>query len=127
MFAFAVEDIDFDRGVVEIRRQIHFVAGKMVFAPPKGGKVRGVPLPDRLAGALKAHMKAFPPKRVTLPWRTADGTAHTVSLLFTDDGNLMPTSESRTRSAIDRVLPGAGAGHTAPKSEGTCPTCALAT
>ncbi|MFJ2582154.1 tyrosine-type recombinase/integrase [Kitasatospora aureofaciens] len=208
VFALSVDDVDFRRRMVTVRRQVRFVAKKMVFALPKGGKVRQVPLPDGLARALKAHMKKFPPTRVTLPWRIADGDDHTANLLFTDENakpyhrsvfnagawklalvaagvipprekgakyfqaapddgmhalrhayasvlldagetikalaaylghsdpgftlrtytHLMPTSESRTRSAIDRVLPGskAGAGHSTPKSEGMCPTCALA-
>nr|WP_081983354.1 tyrosine-type recombinase/integrase [Streptacidiphilus albus] len=56
----------------------------MVFAPPKGNKVRSVPLSPRTAVALKTHMKSFPSTEVTLPWETEDGKPRTLRLLFTD-------------------------------------------
>lgn len=68
VFGLAVEDIDEDAGVLHIRRQIKKVGGKLVFAPPKGGKSRVVPLPRHLAERLAAHLEAFPAKKSTLPW-----------------------------------------------------------
>ncbi|GHA70703.1 hypothetical protein GCM10010391_65560 [Streptomyces anthocyanicus] len=54
-----------------------------MFAPPKGGKLRDVPLPSPVADALRAHMKRFPPVEITLPWKVADGHPVTKRLIFT--------------------------------------------
>ncbi|MDQ0787760.1 integrase [Streptomyces sp. B3I8] len=54
-----------------------------MFAPPKGGKLRDVPLPGPVADALRAHMREFPPVEITLPWKVADGPAVIKRLLFT--------------------------------------------
>lgn len=70
--AFAIDaDLDIDEvaGVLHVRRQVKRVSGKLVFAPPKGGKERTVPLPDHLAAAIRAYRQACPPQKVTLPWR----------------------------------------------------------
>ncbi|WP_242892661.1 tyrosine-type recombinase/integrase [Actinomadura litoris] len=91
IFAIAEEDIVFlgkleDRKI-KVRRQIKMLknaAGKRVpvFAPPKRGKERDVPLSDALGRRLAAHIKAHPPVSVTLPWKTPDGKPITVRLLF---------------------------------------------
>jgi len=39
-----------------------------VFAPPKRGKTRTVPLSRHLAALIDAHAQAYPPKRIELPW-----------------------------------------------------------
>lgn len=57
----------------------------MVFAPPKGNRLRTVPMADQLAAAFKAHMKEYPPVLVTLPWIEPDGEPRTYRLLFTDE------------------------------------------
>jgi integrase len=44
-----VDDIDFLRRVVHVRRQVKIVAGRLCFGPPKSGKEREVPLPVRWA------------------------------------------------------------------------------
>lgn len=41
--------------------------GKPVFAPPKGGKTREVPLPDVVAFALGESLRRWPAREVTLP------------------------------------------------------------
>ncbi len=84
VFGIAVGDIDFERRVLHINRQVRLVKSKMVFALPKGDKVRSVPLPDELAKALKAHIEKHPPKEITLPWRLPTGDPRTHRLLFTD-------------------------------------------
>ncbi|WP_412752989.1 tyrosine-type recombinase/integrase [Krasilnikovia sp. M28-CT-15] len=43
----AVDDIDFDKEIVRVRRQIMIVRAKLVFAEPEGRKTREVPLPLR--------------------------------------------------------------------------------
>jgi integrase len=70
--------------VVHVRRQVKVIRPSgLVFALPKGGKVREVPLPRSVAVALAEHMRAFPPREVALPWKTRDGDEVTVPLFFT--------------------------------------------
>ncbi|MFB7014203.1 MULTISPECIES: hypothetical protein [unclassified Streptomyces] len=42
---------------------------ELVFGPPKGRRERTTPLPVFLAAQIRAHRKAFPAQRVTLPWQ----------------------------------------------------------
>jgi len=81
VFGLAVEDVDFLRRFVHVRRQVKLVGGRYVFALPKGGKEREVPLPDSVALALSAHIAAFPPRAVALPWHRVDGDPVTARLL----------------------------------------------
>ncbi|MFE7076552.1 tyrosine-type recombinase/integrase [Streptomyces sp. NPDC057620] len=92
IFGLAVDEVDFAGGVLHIARQVKLVGANMVFAPPKGGKLRDVPLPDVVADALTAHITRRPPIDVTLPWRTPDGPPVTATLLFF----------SRERKALNR-------------------------
>ncbi|MFJ7085281.1 tyrosine-type recombinase/integrase [Streptomyces griseus] len=62
------DDIDFEKEVVHVRRQIKMVRAKLCFALPKGRKVRDVPLPASVARAIRQHMEQFAPVPVTLPW-----------------------------------------------------------
>ncbi|MBW1599112.1 site-specific integrase [Streptomyces sp. JJ38] len=82
----AVDAVDFDTETLHVVRQLKLSRSKPVFAPPKGGKLRDVPLPGPVADALRAHMKRFPPVEITLPWKTADGPMETHRLLFTAPG-----------------------------------------
>ncbi|MGW3627501.1 tyrosine-type recombinase/integrase [Streptomyces sp. NPDC000880] len=79
----AVDAIDFENDTVHVVRQLKLSRSKPVFAPPKGGKLRDVPLPAPVGDALRAHMKRFPPVGITLPWKTARGPMATHELLFT--------------------------------------------
>lgn len=92
VFGAAVEDLDFLRGVVHVRRQVKIVGARLVFGPPKGGKERDIPLPESVALRLAAHIAAFPPVEVTLPWRSPDGKPVTAKLIFF----------TRERKAINR-------------------------
>ncbi len=85
VFGFSEDQLDFERGVVHINQQIKLVRSTMVFAPPKGNRLRTVPMADQLAAAFKAHMKEYPPVLVTLPWIEPDGEPRTYRLLFTDE------------------------------------------
>jgi integrase len=78
----AVEDVDFVEGVVHVVRQVKLIAGRQVFALPKGGKTRTVPLPESVARALEAHIAQHPPAAVTLPWRSVDGSPATAAVFF---------------------------------------------
>lgn len=79
----AVDAIDFTSDTLHVVQQLKLSRSKAVFAPPKGGKLRDVPLPGPVADALREHMKRFPPVEVTLPWKVADGPPVTKRLVFT--------------------------------------------
>ncbi|MEU7179652.1 MULTISPECIES: hypothetical protein [Streptomyces] len=64
----SVEDIDFAKEIVHVRRQVKMVRAKLCFALPEGRKVRDVPLPTSVARAVQRHMEVFTPVPVTLPW-----------------------------------------------------------
>jgi integrase len=83
-FGLAVEDIDFLRRVVHVRTQVKMANGtRPIFALPKGGKTRDVPLPHSAAVALAEHIRLFPPREITLPWRAVGGKPATRQLVFT--------------------------------------------
>jgi integrase len=93
VFGLAAEDVDFLRGVVHVRRQVKLFGGnRQVFAPPKGGKTRDLPMSRAVALELSAHIAAHPPHEVSLPWQMTDGPAATVGLILT----------SRERKALNR-------------------------
>ncbi|WP_328399621.1 site-specific integrase [Streptomyces sp. NBC_00390] len=76
------DELDFDGGWVAKRHQLKRIRGTFVFAPPKGGKTRDVPLPRSVADAILTHSEKYPPIKVTLPWRTPDGPTVTKALIF---------------------------------------------
>ncbi|MDI5969499.1 site-specific integrase [Streptomyces sp. SL13] len=78
-----VDALDFETDTVHVVQQLKLSRSKAVFAPPKGGKLRDVPLPAPVAAALRAHMERFPPVNITLPWKVANGPLVTKRLLFT--------------------------------------------
>jgi integrase len=94
MFAIGPGEVDDVRRVLHVVRQVKIVAGRLVFAPPKGGKIREVPLPDSVARRIDAHAQEYPPADVTLPWITPDGEAVTVTAYLANDGG---EAISRTR------------------------------
>jgi integrase len=68
IFGLAVDDIDFLRRTIHVVRQVKYVRNQLVFAPPKYGSGRDVPLSDALAFVLSEHLREFPPVVVELPW-----------------------------------------------------------
>jgi len=92
IFGLAVEEVDFLRGILHVRRQVKIVGSRLVFAPPKRGKDRDVPLPQSVALRLAAHLQAWPAVAVTLPWLPT-GKPETVRLIFT----------TRERTAVART------------------------
>jgi integrase len=92
-FGLAVDDVDFLRGVVHVRRQVRIVGSRLVFAPPKTGKTRDAPLPESVALRLAAHLEAWPAVAISLPWREPAGRPETARLLFT----------TRERTALART------------------------
>ncbi|WP_030760737.1 tyrosine-type recombinase/integrase [Streptomyces sp. NRRL F-2664] len=83
IFGLDRENIDAASGWLYVRQQVKRVGGKLVFAPPKRGKLRDVPLSPVTAEALNTHMKRFPPVEVKLPWKTPDGPLVSRQLVFT--------------------------------------------
>lgn len=104
----AVDAIDFGSDTLHVVQQLKLIRSKAVFAPPKGGKLRDVPLPAPVADALRAHMKRFPPVEITLPWKVADGPPVTKQLIFTGvrGGHVWRTSLNE--EAWKRALASAG-------------------
>ncbi|MEU2431960.1 site-specific integrase [Streptomyces sp. NPDC007861] len=45
MFGLSAEDIDYERGMLHVRRQVQAIHGRLYFALPKGKKIRTVDLP----------------------------------------------------------------------------------
>ncbi|MFF0762281.1 tyrosine-type recombinase/integrase [Streptomyces sp. NPDC003737] len=82
IFGLALEELDIEGAWLTVAHQLKRIRGKYVFALPKGGKVRDVPLPKAVATALRDHSKEYEPITVTLPWRTPDGPPVTKRLLF---------------------------------------------
>jgi integrase len=91
-FGLALDEVDFEGGLVQVVRQVKIVGSRLVFAPPKGDKFRDVPLPDSVSFALAQHVTQRPPVDVTLPWKTPDGPPVTCALLL----------YSRERKAMNR-------------------------
>ncbi len=99
IFGLAVEDVDFLRGIVLVRRQVKLVGKRQTFAPAKARKdddaPREIPLPESVRAELAAHLQRFPAKRVTLPWRDPEnGKPTTVHLIVT----------TRNDKPLDRLL-----------------------
>jgi integrase len=91
-FGLAVEDVDFLRGWVHVRRQVKLVSSRPVYGLPKGGRQRDVPLPEQVALRLAAHLQAWPAVAVTLPW-SLGGKPETHRLICS----------TRERTACDRT------------------------
>jgi integrase len=86
VFGLAVDDIDFLRRVVHVRRQVKIVASRQMFASPKGSRDRDVPLPGSVAMHLAAHIEAYRPVWVTRPWKVPTGEPAVARLVFTGRG-----------------------------------------
>jgi integrase len=77
----ATDDIDFEKEIVRVRRQIRIVRAKLVFAEPKGRKTREVPLRSSVAERLRGHIAKFAPRSIALPWETPTGKPATADLI----------------------------------------------
>jgi integrase len=91
IFGLAVDAVGFLQRRVRVVRQVKRVGGRLWFALPKGGKERDVPLPGTVSLVLAAHIEAFPPVEVTLPWnepgnRRRHGKPVTAALLLSRNG-----------------------------------------
>ncbi|TQJ10719.1 tyrosine-type recombinase/integrase [Lapillicoccus jejuensis] len=81
IFGLAFEDVDFLRREVTVRRQVQLADSQLVFAPPKYGKERTIPLAPHVADALAAHVARIPPLQCTLPWVEPAGRLEAASLI----------------------------------------------
>ncbi|MBO0609211.1 tyrosine-type recombinase/integrase [Myceligenerans salitolerans] len=84
IFGLAVEDIDDEKGIVTIRRQVKSIGGTRVFGLPKHDKTRDVPLPKSVRNEISAHLAKHSPVSVSLPWKDADGEPTTARLVLTN-------------------------------------------
>lgn len=112
--ALAVEDLD--RRQVLVRRQVKRVDGCLVWAMPKGGKQRTLPLDRHLSAILHDHQARHDPAPVTLPWYDPDGQRETFRVLFANEhGRPLDRAyfERRWRTAVS------DAGMTPNRSTGT--------
>jgi integrase len=107
IFGLAVENVG-DLGWLYIRQQVKKVRGGLVFAPPKRGKIRDVPLDAEVSTALAEHMKRFPPVEVTLPWLTPTGPKVTHRLIFTSGADAALWSTAFNDQAWKPALASAG-------------------
>ncbi|MCU1588887.1 MAG: phage integrase family protein [Frankiales bacterium] len=82
IFGLAVEDVDFLRGIVRVRRQVKISRNQLIFALPKNRKEREVPLPDSVAQALAAHLAQYPAIEVELPWEAVGGRSCSPRLIL---------------------------------------------
>lgn len=85
----SIDDFDEDAMVLQLVRQIRIIDRTLVFAPPKGGKPRAVPVSASILAEVQDHERRFPSVAVTLPWREPAGEMVTARLLVTgEDGRL---------------------------------------
>lgn len=84
IFALAEDDLVFlaAEPFARVRRQVRLLDGEPYFDLPKYDKEREVPMSKALAVRLAAHLEAFPPVAVTLPWGSPEGNPRTFKLLF---------------------------------------------
>lgn len=93
MFGLAVDDIDFLRRKIHVRRQVRLIGNVRCFAEVKNRKPHEVPLSGSLAPILAEHIRLYPPVAVTLPWQVPDGDPVTFTLLVTrPDGSALHRS-----------------------------------
>jgi integrase len=98
------DDVDRDGMVVHVRRQLKTVKGVMMFAPPKGGKTRTVPLSAALLVELDEHADRFPAEPIALPWRSADGDLVIVDLMVTGEQGRLYSGDLFTKSVWQKAF-----------------------
>ncbi|GAA3151924.1 integrase [Kribbella aluminosa] len=82
IFGLSPHDLDFDAGVIRVRRQIKRLGKHLVYALPKNDTERVVPMPSSYATIAREHIERFGATAVSLPWEHEDGEIETVDLLF---------------------------------------------
>jgi integrase len=110
-FGLAVEDVDFLRGTVHVRRQVKTVRYKRVFALPKYDKQREIPLSEPVKLAIAAHLRHHPPHEVTLPWDVDGGKPTAAHLIVTSVRGLAVAANDFNRNYWKDALDTAGVPH----------------
>lgn len=82
---FGLSPDDVDGETLNVLRQVRLVDNMPVFAPPKRGKTRTVPLSAAVATDFAEFEKTHEPVPVTLPWVHPGGKLVTVRLYLTDE------------------------------------------
>lgn len=108
IFGLTVDNVDFLRRVIYVSRQLRLVENQTVFAPPKGGREREVPLPNVVSVALAEHVRRYGTTKVELPWREPGGEAVSGELLFTNRDRGPLTRAYFTHNAWKPALTAAG-------------------
>jgi integrase len=76
------DDIDRERMIVHIDRQLAYVGNRPLFKLPKGRKTRSVPISRGLLDVIDDHSDAYPPVAITLPWGKTTGDPTSVRVLI---------------------------------------------
>lgn len=107
VFGLSDTDIDREANMLHVVRQVTVVDNRLVFAPPKGGKERSLPLAQSVLRDIDAHMRQVEPVTVTLPWKEPDGPPETARLILsTDAGGAVYRSDFNRlvwRPALDKA------------------------
>ncbi|MEU7769667.1 site-specific integrase [Nocardia sp. NPDC049190] len=97
ILGFSPDDVDRVAKVIRVERQIKTVNGVMMFALPKGGKTRAVPVSNAVLMCIDNHVRKFPPVSVQLPWGKPDGQLVTVPVLMTGEAGRLYTGDLFTK------------------------------
>lgn len=98
------DDIDEHGESVHVQRQIRVVDRTLVFALPKGGKKRRVPLASGVLAAIRTHEQSFPSTEVTLCWGEPGGKPVAVRLMVTGDSGRLYTGPAGDRRRVRRQV-----------------------
>jgi integrase len=98
ILAMSPDDINRDAMEFNVNRQIRWIDSHPVFAPPKGGKSRVVPISEGGLQALDDYMEEYEPIPLTLPWLEPKGNPVTFLLIIkkvNDNGDAWRNPGSR--------------------------------
>ncbi len=107
----SLDDIDEDGENLHVQRQIRVVDRALVFALPKDGKKRRVPLSSGVLAATRAQERVYPSTEVTLPWGESGGKPVTVRLLLTGEGGRLYTGDCFHKVVWQGAFRTAGVGY----------------
>ncbi len=97
ILALSPDDIDRAAMVLHVQRQLKTVKGIKMFALPKRGKVRTVPVSASILAEIDEHLRRYPATAVSLPWASPDGDPVTVRLVITGDEGRLYTGDLFTK------------------------------
>ncbi|GAA0423672.1 site-specific integrase [Streptomyces luteireticuli] len=67
-FGLSEADLDFERNLIHVRRQVQMINNRLFFKLPKGEKTRTTPMTPFVKAELLDYLAKFPPVKVELPW-----------------------------------------------------------